>query len=344
MHCSTEREGRNKLRLILLGKTGTGMSSLGNFILGRKAFTSKLSCRSVTQTLDLQSAILQDTQIDAVDTPGLYNTEMAMAENAVIIQDSLKLAGPGPHAFILLIQLGRFTDEVVKMITTYRIIFGPSFFHHILVVFTHAKRTPKAEKNINDFFEDVKKCPFGKSLLDECHQRFIFLNMKETNEERLIRKRNTLILMVDKLSENGSQYYADKMNMNMHRDAHVQCRTYTSPTLEQVKCVCNYQEGEPDTQSQEPQRQEEDDQRQKEASRQKERKQHKKEKHEALQHQLKAMLRQDEERRKCEDELRGKEARQRKQDEESRWFMILLIAVVAISTLSVTKIKFKITL
>ena len=59
---------RGKLRVVLLGKTGTGKSSLGNTLLGRDAFLVEVSFSSVTFRCQWAPALREGVQLEVRET------------------------------------------------------------------------------------------------------------------------------------------------------------------------------------------------------------------------------------------------------------------------------------
>uniref|UniRef100_A0A8C2BRX2 AIG1-type G domain-containing protein n=1 Tax=Cyprinus carpio TaxID=7962 RepID=A0A8C2BRX2_CYPCA len=191
------------LTIVLLGQTGCGKSATGNTILKKHHFESHASSVLVTKKCQMAEETVYDVRIRVIDTPDFFNEDLKNQEEQ--IKKCKELAQPGPDVYLLVMQLGRFTEGEREVLPHLKREFGEDVTLKTVILFTGKEKLKN--RTLTDYINGSDK--ELQELIKTCHSRCCAFNNNNDKSSHQVKK---LLGLISDMQENSA--------MSHHRKKH----------------------------------------------------------------------------------------------------------------------------
>lgn len=156
-----------------------------------------------------------------IDTPGFFDAEKSEEEMKPEIVSCITECAPGPHTFLVVLKVEKFTKQEQAVIEKIRQYFTDDALKYAVIVFTHGDQLPKGmkieefvsqNKNLSDL---VQKCGGRCHVVDNKYWQNKAQNNYRSNQLQVEELLDTIDRMV---KENRGDFYMNRMLQEVEKE------------------------------------------------------------------------------------------------------------------------------
>uniref|UniRef100_A0A096M3B9 AIG1-type G domain-containing protein n=1 Tax=Poecilia formosa TaxID=48698 RepID=A0A096M3B9_POEFO len=186
-------------KLFLIQKCGLNENACFKTVIFKSYFQSNMP-----DIITYYHSNVDGQQVTVIDTPGLFDTRFGEDKTTKDLSQCICYAAPGPHIFLVVVAIGRFTEEEKQSVQKIQEIFGEAANRYSMVLFTRGDDLE--DTTIEDY---LSKSPELQDLVSRCNNQYhVFNNKLKDKKSQVTELLEKIRTIVDR---NGGSHYTNDM-------------------------------------------------------------------------------------------------------------------------------------